>query len=314
MRRAGSIIRTRCGGAAGGFTIIELLISMCVLAIILGIVFAGFQSVSDTSELARARAERLRLKQFTERHFRNALSTLYIDSARMQPELAMVGYTDSGAFGPADTLQFCSSEPMGGARGLPGIRKTVSYSVEEAGNEDADALLWGAGAETEHVSLLIQETPLVLSEPGDVEGGQEERPTANDFFSSFMGEDVDMASVRRIPIRSMDILYYDGEAQEWLDEWDSSLDGWMPWAVRVMINFARTPDELDADQSMGIDAVEDADLDMTIVLPIAAGSFDPFIDLNHQREPQSSDSLENMTGDVKRDRSNKSNDTSRQKN
>lgn len=311
MRRANPIVRIRRGGAAAGFTIIELLISMCVLAVILGIVYAGFQSVADTSDLARARAERLRLKQFTERHFRNALSALYIDSARMQPELAFVGYTDEGAFGPADSLQFCSSEPMGGARGLPGMRKTVSYGVEESGDEGADALLWGGDQETEHMSLIVQETPLVLAEPGDMEDGQDERPTANDFYSAFLGEDVDMASARTIPIRSMDILYYDGDAQEWLEEWDSSLDGWMPWAVRILINFARTEDELDADQAMGIDPVEDADLDMTVVLPIAAGSLDPFIDLNHQREPQSIDSLENMTGDVKRDRQKKTNDASK---
>ena len=48
---------------AGGFTLLELLISMCVLSVILGIVYSAFQSVADTSELARARAERLRLKQ-----------------------------------------------------------------------------------------------------------------------------------------------------------------------------------------------------------------------------------------------------------
>ncbi len=293
---------------AGGFTLLELLISMCVLSVILGIVYSAFQSVADTSELARARAERLRLKQFTERHLRNALSTLYVDSARTQPELALVGYTDSGAFGPAATLQFCSSEPMGGGRGLPGMRKTVSYSMEDSGDEGADALLWGAGMEGAHASLIIQESPLVLAEPGSTDEAGD-RPTANDFYSSFLGDDVDLASTRRIPVRSLDILYYDGEAQEWLDEWDSSLDGIMPWAVRVMVNFSRSDEELEADQSQGIDPVDDPDLDMTVVLPLAAGTIEPFIDLNHQREPQSTESLENLTGDVKRDGQNKTNGT-----
>ncbi len=296
-------IRATGRGRQGGFSLMELLIAVCVLAMITGIVYSGMISVTDTAAIARGRAERLRLKQFVARQFRSAISTVYIDSARQQPELAFAGYAEQGPFGPAASLQFCSAEPMGGSHGLPGMRKTISYSVGEGGDEAAEALLWGSDEPVEQMTLSIMETPLVLSEPGS---GEEEgtRQSAEEFFGSFFDDGGSLSAERSVPVRSLNFMYYDGETQEWVEEWDSMLEGRMPWAVRVMVNFPRSEEELDSDYSLGINPEENPDLDMTVVLPMSAGTFEPFLDPNHQREPEMDTDLENMTGDIRRERNN----------
>lgn len=287
--------------SAHGFTLMELLISICILSMIVGIVYTGLSTVSDTSDAVRARAERMRLRQFVARQFRSALSTLYIDTACQQPELALVGTDEQGTYGAADTLLFCSNGPMGGTMALPGMMKTVSYSVVDGGGE---AL--GSDLLADASVLLIEETPLVLAEPGDEMAG-EERQTPSDFYASFFGDEQDLSARREIPVQSVNFQYFDGEMQEWVDSWDSSFDGVMPWAVRVMVNFPRDEQEMEADRTQGINPEESPDLDLTVVLPMTAGTMGPFVDLNHQREPDLTEDLDNMTGDIKQKSENERN-------
>ena len=283
-----------------GFTLLELLIAVSILAIIIGMVYMGFIAVTDTAASARDNAEKLRFRQFLTTHLRSHLEAVYIDGMRQQPELAFTSFNEDGEFGPADSLTFCANVPMGGSHALPGMLKTISYEVMEGGGGEEMGAVLDYFGEAPSATLLIRETPLVLSDPGEVTD-TEEQQTAEEFYSSFFDEEVDPGTERQIPIRWFDLQFYDGENQEWLDEWDSALEGRMPWAVRVMVSFARTEEELENDYWLGLDPDEYPDLDITVVITTTAGVIDPFEDFNHQRGGGlTTTSTENLTGDVKR--------------
>lgn len=249
-----------------GFTLIELLIAVAILAGITVIVYGSVVAVADSTELARSNAEQLRFRQYVWRNFSENLGAVYSDAGCQQIEYALVGEDGSGPYGPADVLNFTTSLPMPGAASLPGVLRTVSYSVEEAAADDFPAAADGTPLEGGY--LLIIEQPLVL-------GGDKARSDAE----SALGNDA--VSERRIPVRSMNITYYDDEREEWVDDWDSVARSRMPWAVRVEINLARTRDQLDSDAMQGISSELHPDLDMVFALPTGAGVTGQFIDFNH---------------------------------
>ena len=258
-----------------GFTLIELLVAIVVLTAMTGIVYASFRSVADTTAMARKSAEELRFRQFLWRNFHTNLNSLYIDPACVSPEYQFLGTDEQGAFGPADALRFCTALPMDGPDSLPGVLKVVTYQVvdqyEAAEGEVALGSVAEETPEGESGGMLLE----IVEEPLVLEG--------EDFAAEdFEGLD-EMRFERHIPISTLDIKYYDGPADEWLDQWDSALEQRLPWAVRVKINFARTEEEWSADISAGMDPEESPDLDLTAALPVGAGVVEPFIDPNHFR-------------------------------
>ena len=108
-----------------------------------------------------------------------------------------------------------------------------------------------------------------------------ERPVVHQSGSDGVSvdQDIDEADVRshQVPINSMDIRYYDADSQDWVDDWDSIEKQRLPWAIEVMINLARNPDD---DAASGANP-EEPDLDMTFVLPLGAGTKEQFFDPNH---------------------------------
>lgn len=260
---------------SGGFTIVELLVAISVLSMVVAIVYESFTSVLDSTELARDQAEQLRFRQYLWRNLTENLSSVYSDAACMSTEYQLLGTDKDGASGPADTLRFCTSMPMSGPQALPGVLKVVSYEVTSEYSEDEGATIGkaaidetAADAEEKPLMLIIREEPLILES------------AANDQSV----EDVNMpVSVRRIPIASMDLQYYDGDADEWRTQWDSLEESRMPWAIQVRINFPRTEEELSADYQAGINPSEEPDLNMTIPLPSGRGVTDQFLDINHKR-------------------------------
>ncbi|MBN2310637.1 MAG: prepilin-type N-terminal cleavage/methylation domain-containing protein, partial [Candidatus Hydrogenedentes bacterium] len=65
----------------GGFTLLEILVAVFILAVIVGIVYATFATVANTVTAARVSAEELRLRQFLLRSFETNLGSVYADRA-----------------------------------------------------------------------------------------------------------------------------------------------------------------------------------------------------------------------------------------
>jgi len=250
-----------------GFTLIELMVAISILALSTTLVYEAFVSVTTTTELAREEAARLRERQYIGRSLSENFSAIYVDPACITPEYALLGEDGSGPAGPGDSISFCTTLPMPGAGGLPGQLRGVSYEV--VGPDEVDADLPTAGFSTDPGSdnyapayLLITESPVTL--------GSDEMDLDSD-------EDEALTRVRQVPITSMDILYYDNETEDWVDDWDSVEQQRLPWAIEVLITLART----EGDEAMLDANPDEPDIDMTFMLPLGAGATTQFIDPNH---------------------------------
>lgn len=252
-----------------GFTLLELLIAILILAVIVGIIYGGFSSVTNTMDVARGAAERLRFRQIVWRNLSGNLQGVYVDAACLQPEYQFLGENGDGAFGPADTLRFSASLPMPGARSLPGVSKVVTYALvdrSEAGSEVASLL--PLDEERPGSILLISEKPLRL-ESGD--------------FVSENDDSLSETNEQAVPVASMDILYFDGTRNEWVEEWDSMAERRLPGGIWVKINFPRSEEERAETVQAGIDLTENPDLEIMSSFPLGRDVEYPFPDFNNLR-------------------------------
>ena len=256
-----------------------MLVAVTILTILTTIVYVSFQSVTDTAEMARDEAHKLRFRQFLWRNFTTNLNSVHVDPACMRPEYQFLGEDEEGAYGAADTLRFCTSLTMGGPKAVPGVLKVVTYELvdeyETEGEGGMGELAIDEGPEdAQEYFLVIREEALVLK--GD-------DLTSDEDFS----EVDDQAIERKVPISTLNFQFYDPETEEWEDEWDSVEKNRLPWAIRVMVNFVRTKEEFDGDIRAGIDLAEEPDLDLTVTLPAGAGVVEQYIDPNHYMEVES---------------------------
>lgn len=264
-----------------GFTLLEVLIAILVLAVLVGIVFTGFTSVTNSMVMAQSAAEMLRSRQTAWRTLSSSVQGVYADSACLQPEYQLLGTSADGAFGPADTLRFATSLPMRGANALPGITKVVTCSVVDR-SEAGEDLMNSVPVDEERPSaiLLIQEEPLILE--------------SDDFGAP---SDTDTGSVyeQGIPVASMDILYFDGTLNEWVEEWDSLSQRRLPGGIWFKINFPRSEEERQQAFAEGIDLQESADLEFMMSLPLGREVEFPFPDFNNLRLDADEEELEKET-------------------
>jgi len=259
---------------------IELLVAITILTIVVAIVYESFASVARSSGLAREAAAELRFRQFLWRNFTWNLTAVYSDAGCEIPEFQFVGTDEDGPYGPADTLRFCTSHSLPGTKSLPGVRKVVAYELTDPSQADSGFAI-DAELEEERLELVlvITETPLEIES-----AGLGEEPSDYDAQTDFaLDDESDEAASRQteVPVRNVDIRYYDIEQEDWVEEWDSVEMLRLPWAVHIRANFARTEEELESEAYEGIDSQEDPDLDLTIALPLGAGVIGPFIDWNH---------------------------------
>jgi prepilin-type N-terminal cleavage/methylation domain-containing protein len=256
-----------------GFTMLEVLVAVTILAMICAIVYASFVSVADTSEVARQAAADLRFQQYIYNSFSDNMSSIYTDPPCLQPTYALLGEDESGPFGSADSITFCTSQAMPGAYALPGVLRQVRYELvpeneEAAGRMDMltiDSAFQAPGA---RMMLQITETPLAPKE-------DDEELSIDDSLMA------DQARVRQIPVHSLGILYYDGYEEAWVEDWDSVELKRMPWAIEVHVNLARTEDQLQALYAQGVDLVESPDILLQFPVPVGAGVLSQFPDMNH---------------------------------
>jgi prepilin-type N-terminal cleavage/methylation domain-containing protein len=267
-------------GRARGFTLLELLVAISVLTVIVGIVFATFASVTDTMAIARDNADRMGYRMALRRNLTENLGAVYADAAGKREEFQLAGTDESGSYGPADTLRFCTSLPMPGAYALPGVMKVVQYSMVSSSEVDASATGYpGDDPERPGMALQITESPLAYEE--GIEGavsGSDQLPLVQ--FA--------------IPVASFDVLYFDGLSQEWKQDWDSLSEQRLPWAVWVRVNFPRSEEERAADSAAGVDLTETPDVEVMASIATGAGVEGPFLDFNHAR-------LDSASGDMSND-------------
>ena len=251
---------SRAANSSRGFTLMELMVAVTLLAIVLGMVTTSFVTVTNTMAISREVAEATRFRGHLRRLFTDNLSAV-----APNPDLGFIGTDDAGVYGPADSLEFVCLAESAGARGLPGVTKYVRFALREA----ADIEDYPLPDDDEEMAVLeVTEQYLIQT-------------------SSFMGEEVEIETdeetvvPRYFPIHSIDIYYYDHAEEEWVEEWDSTAIGYLPWAVNIKINFARTRQQLDAEYFDGLDLEENPDLEIIVPLPAGAGVVSEFTDLNH---------------------------------
>jgi len=263
--------KRRSGSGAAGFTLLELLVAISILAVIAGIVYGSFAGVTDATAMARASAEKLRLHRFLRRTLTELFSSVYTDVTCAREDYYFVGTNDTGPDGPMDLVELCSSAPMMGGMSLPGALKRVTIEVtdEDLSDQTLDNLdipIQGADTSDQPWPVLrVTETPLVVTSGLDL---------GADSVAAFAAA---AAMVSEAVAAEAGVeTYFDGE--EWMEEWDSLAIGRMPWCVRVRINFAPTPEELEEEEDEGLDVVENPDLDLLVPIPLGVGTLSEFVE------------------------------------
>lgn len=259
----------RSAGPCCGFTLMELLISITVLTILVGLVYGSFASVINTMALARDNADLLRYRQVVWRSLSTHLQAVYADAACMQPEYQFLGEPGTGPNGPADSLRFVAALPMPGALSLPGMLKVVTYTLADPASLSPE-LTAGLPVDENRpgVVLVIREEPLRLE--------------SSDFVAQAQAEDMAVYE-RAVPVTSLKIQYYDHIDNEWREEWDSITEQRLPGGVWFQINFPRTQEAREEELRQGINALEHPDLEYMTFLPLGRGVELPFPDFNHMR-------------------------------
>lgn len=263
-----------------GFTLLEVVIAMAILAIVCAIVYGSFYSVTESTITARAASERTKMTQFVMRNLRTNLDQAaqgWLPGAadRLQTgtdedvtavTFGFVGEDDRGSAGPADSLEFVTHAPMPGAVVLPGMVKRVTYEVVDDDGGEPEWVIGTYDPEDPPAAFLqVTEVP-VFAFTGEGEG------------QSLFEEDEDAAITWLLPIRSMDIRYFDG--RDWQDDWSGDQEGRLPWALDVRINFPSADGRDDEDQFRFDQDREDgpgaqADLQFLTSLPAGTGVMEP---------------------------------------
>jgi prepilin-type N-terminal cleavage/methylation domain-containing protein len=246
-----------------GFTLIEVLLAIVILAVVVAMVYTSFSSVTTTIGVSRVRSEELRLRQFLERSLQTNFASVYIDQGLGLPGYQFIGIDEDSPDGAIDSIRFASSASMMGGLALPGDLKEVRYEVLGVEGRIGDFSLEEDIDEDAGPQLRATETPLAVANlmalSGEVDDPDRDTESDLDFE----------APTWTVPIRSFDVSYYDG--MEWVDEWDSEVVGRLPWSVHVKINFARTEEQIEQEEDDRIDIEEDPDFEMMIPLPAGIG-------------------------------------------
>lgn len=221
-----------------GFTLLEVVIAMAILAIVCGIVYGSFYSVTESTMTARVALEQTKMRQFVMRNLRTNLDQAAqgwlpgasdrllggtdIDVSAVT--FGFVGEDDRGSAGPADSLEFVTHAPMPGALVLPGMVKRVTYEVVDDDDGEPERIVGTYDEANPPAAFLrVTEVPVFATVL--------ESSTSSLSFDT----DDDEAVTWLLPIRSMDIRYFDGD--DWNDDWDGDEEGRLPWAIDIRINF-----------------------------------------------------------------------------
>ena len=199
-RQAALYSRSGPGRPAGGFTLLELLLSLTILALIVTIIFGAFRVGVRAWEKGQRDLDDRQRRRIVLDLVRRQLASLYPDDA-MDGQGRRVRF----AGGPK-SMTFVSYLAL--SPGIPSRPIFVHYRVEPRADN---------GGET----LLCHESSLVLSDDTIAE----RTPDPADFFEL-------LAGVRGIGFEYLK-LRTDQAESPWQDTWDPRVERGVPRAVRI---------------------------------------------------------------------------------
>lgn len=244
----------RHGSPKSGFTLVEVVIAITILAIITTMIYGTFSAVTDSALAARAGSEELRYRLFLMRHLSENISAAFSDCCANSDEYTFIGEVDS--------MTFLTTAPVMGGVSLPGDLKQVTYEVCSGCLDDGAEELENEFADDEEAShgLKITEIPLLAGNVEvDTERGEIEADTT-----------YEAPELPVIPVEFCEFRYFEGgeeEGDEGSETFDSAEAGHLPWAVEIRINFSALEDvDIDVDVPL-----EGEDVEFRLVVPIAMG-------------------------------------------
>jgi prepilin-type N-terminal cleavage/methylation domain-containing protein len=275
------------GGARlrrAGFTLLELLIAMTILAVISTLCYAAFAAVVGSIDTGREVALELRSRQFMQRYFHDSLSSAVYDYRALSPqygprraewspnapEIVFEGVSRSGSYGPADAIRFFSTAPTLGGTGLPGEMKEVQ--IEFFGPQDSEEAGGNVmGFADDDVAdragrIQIVEYPTLNLSTDRFKDTAIRRLTGDGQSSQEAAETPHMFEIEGV--ESFEAKFFDGA--NWLDAWNWDEQGrMMPWAVEIRVVLAKNEAARALERDEGIDPRDDPDFRQ--VIPIRSG-------------------------------------------
>lgn len=257
-----------------GFTIMELLIAMVIVAIISGIVYSTFTSVLASTETTNIAAEQLYTQSFLTRHIQSNFAQAHagwqpgaVYRPVSDPQNTITQVMPESIFffqgkdnGQEDSITFTTSAPISGMTGLPGFFKQVTYEIIDGSEIEMPASSPYYGFTASGPVLRVREVPLMSY--GDSFGGQVMSDYANKLLQN--AEELGVATPTwTFPVGGMNIRYFDGE--EWVEEWDMALEERLPWALDFTFEWRPWGEEVST-------ASDDAENQFRMVVTIPAGA------------------------------------------
>ena len=265
-RRAGQRETGRCSG----FTILEILIAIAILAIVMGIVYTMFSSVSNSVENLRSKRPEVQQINFLLRRLTENLAAAFLVYDLTNQAVFFVGEDkESDEQEHADSVRFFSTAaPLSGSA-VGGGLKEVSYIMSGPGLDDEEGLFRDEGDEEGPLTLAVTERPILSPRPeSDEEREYDDRDMGLDEDDEL---GFDEESSWMVELGSFNLQYFDGI--DWVDEWDSNVTGLLPWAVKIEAYF---PESVWAEEGERLelgstDTEMLADFSTIVVLPLGVG-------------------------------------------
>jgi len=184
-----------------GFTLLEILIAIAILAVIATMVYASFDASIKVIDRVDSDADIYRQARLILTRLSEDLSMAYKSKGNVQPEATFVGQ-DGAVNGRAqDTLRFTSLSHL---RYLPDEPASDFNLIEYSLEADPEGKKWA----------LLRKEEANLYSLSVTGAGQH-----------VMGEG----------IHSFNLRYFDGKT--WLDRWDTTNQKGVPWVVEIEIQF-----------------------------------------------------------------------------
>lgn len=220
----------------GGFTLIEVIISITIVAIISGLLVSGFQLVSKSWRRGQVKMDANERARFVESVFRRQVASTSPVVSRYEPLVAVDQPSASPAAPPPPPMPFSQSDAKvpffkGGAErlmfvGLYSIRANalpgltlIEYDVEPSEGGQGYSIV-------EYEGLYVFENPLSLWD----------QPLRDSEFRTVLLDNLQEASIMYygLDLRKKGVVPDEQLVQEWVPEWDSKTMGGLPDAVKIV--------------------------------------------------------------------------------
>jgi len=242
--------------ARRGFTLVEVMVASLLLVIILGGVYATFSAGRRATLIVEERGDLVQTARVLLTRITAELEELYLEPPPLESSTTATGGTPGGAATPSGAGETPPSSELGAETPeFPGIPTDTAAAGEgsaaaeeegaslppllgsrdENGAPDADQIEFTARIGPRRRGELPPTTLARVQYYLDTDDSTEEQGlirTENRYLD--LAEDEEGTRVEELSplVRSLEFRYYDGEAEEWADEWDQEAP---PLAVEVSL-------------------------------------------------------------------------------